>query len=135
MPEAYDRLEATVRSRTLEGYKRGKPFIVLYFDESHSLTRGGKYTTRPNAPSGSLDSAQKGPPNSGDDVYPTPYICRHAFSHIASSRNLLLYALYLDPHTSLHIGLATKDQAARSNPSPIHENAIRLSSDLPGCPV
>lgn len=37
---AHDKLEATVRSRTLEGSDKGDPSIILYFDETHSLTRG-----------------------------------------------------------------------------------------------
>lgn len=97
MLEAYDKLEAAVRSRTLEGYNRGDPFIVLYFDETHSLARGEKYTTRPNVRRNSPDSVQKGSPSLGDNVHPTPYAAMR--SAILSLHRSSCFTLFIWTHT------------------------------------
>jgi len=95
IPEAYDKLEAAVRSRTLE-CDRGDLLIVLYFDETHSFTQGRKYTTRTNAPPNSLDSVQKESPNSGGDVHPTPYAAMR--SAIACLYQVSCFTLFIWTH-------------------------------------
>ena len=72
MPKAYDKLEAAIRSRSLEECDKRDPLVVLYFDETRSLTRTEKHTTRPNTQGNSLGSAKKRPTSSGGCIYRMP---------------------------------------------------------------
>ena len=80
MLEAYNKLEAAIRPRTLEECDKRDPLVVLCFNEINPMTRKGKDATRTSL-----------------NTYPTPYAVMH--SAIARLDGQSCFTLFISTYT------------------------------------